>query len=158
MSTDPLSRLDLVSAVSILGPATDRWVLDRLRDKGFDHLRPAHGYVIQRLITGPQTTVELAASLGVSQQAASRSAAEVVTAGYVERTVDESDGRRQPLVLTERGTAMIEASRSIRATLTARLAAAAGADQAETARQVLLVWITELGLATAVARRSVPMS
>nr|CEL14545.1 Transcriptional regulator, MarR family [Kibdelosporangium sp. MJ126-NF4]CTQ88910.1 Transcriptional regulator, MarR family [Kibdelosporangium sp. MJ126-NF4] len=78
---------------------------DLLAEHGREPLRPAHGYVFRYLHgAGPVTIVELAARLDVSKQAASKTVAELVEWGYIERCPHPTDGRAQVLALTERGT------------------------------------------------------
>ncbi|MCE7012117.1 MarR family winged helix-turn-helix transcriptional regulator [Kibdelosporangium philippinense] len=77
---------------------------DLLHDHGREPLRPAHGYVFRYLQSkGPVTIVELAAQLDVTKQAASKTVAELVDWGYIERHVHPTDGRAQVLALTQRG-------------------------------------------------------
>jgi DNA-binding MarR family transcriptional regulator len=77
---------------------------DRLAELGREPLRPAHGYVFRYLsAAGPTTIVELAAQLDVSKQAASKTVAELVDWGYLERRPHATDRRAQVLALTERG-------------------------------------------------------
>src|SRR5690348_12671737 len=116
------SDVDLLSALSLAGAAVDRHVLDELHARGFAELRPRHGYVVQRLLVAPQTATELAAALGVTQQAVSKLAGELLAAGYVQRTDDERDARRRPLALTERGEEAVAAARAARADLESRVA------------------------------------
>jgi DNA-binding MarR family transcriptional regulator len=56
-----------------------------VRARGFDGLRHAHGYVVQRLIEGERPVGALAAELGVSRQAVSKSVTELERLGYVAR-------------------------------------------------------------------------
>lgn len=149
--------LDFVSAVSLLGPATDRWTLDALERAGLSGLRTPHGYLIQRLLVREHTVTDLATALGVSQQAVSKVAAELVADGYLVRLTDERDRRRQPLALTERGRTAVDTARLSRVELVNKLVAAVGADEIEAARGVLIACLTELGLWDDIHQRSVPM-
>ena len=79
--TDELPPADLLSLISLAGSAIDRRVLEDLHATGFGSIRPAHGYLIQRLLTGPQLVTVMAADLGVSQQAVSKMAKELVRLG-----------------------------------------------------------------------------
>lgn len=60
-------RIGLAQSLSLLGYAVDGHVLTRLREAGLGGLRVGHGYVVQRLVEGPSTVGEIAASLGVTQ-------------------------------------------------------------------------------------------
>nr|WP_202455475.1 MarR family winged helix-turn-helix transcriptional regulator [Streptomyces sp. SID8367] len=78
--------------------------------RGFDGLRPVHGFAFSRLSAGDATTTELAAHLGVTKQAASQLVDEMVRKGYVERRPHPHDARARLLVLTERGRACTRAA------------------------------------------------
>jgi DNA-binding MarR family transcriptional regulator len=78
--------------------------------RGFEGLRPAHGFAFARLAPGGATVTDLAAHLGVTKQAASQLVDEVVRKGYVERRPHPDDARARLLVLTERGRACTRAA------------------------------------------------
>lgn len=154
VSTPPL---DLASALSLTGAAVDRYVLDRLRAEGFPDVRVAHGYLVQRLLVGPHTVTELAAELGVTQQAVSKSVAEMTAAGLVERGHDPADARRRPLLLSGRGHAVVAAARTARADVERDLVRATGdPDVAARLVPVLRTLLDVLGVGSAVDRRAVP--
>jgi DNA-binding MarR family transcriptional regulator len=71
--------------------------------RGFDDVRPAHGFAFARLAPHGATVGELAEHLGVSKQAASQLVDELVGKGYVSRRPHPSDARARLVVLTERG-------------------------------------------------------
>lgn len=71
--------------------------------RGFDDIRPAHGFVFVRISGGGATATELAEYLGVTKQAASQIVAELVAKGYVQRRPHPTDARARLVVLTERG-------------------------------------------------------
>jgi DNA-binding MarR family transcriptional regulator len=97
----------------------------------------------------------LAARLGVSQQAASKSIADLERRGYVRRTSDPADARARLAALTARGEAAITAARHHRAALDAELAQRLGPRRVEAARRLLVDVIEDLGAATAVRARRV---
>ncbi|MFD4526401.1 MarR family winged helix-turn-helix transcriptional regulator [Streptomyces sp. NPDC058470] len=78
--------------------------------RGFEGVRPAHGFAFARLAPGGATVTDLAAHLGVTKQAASQLVDEVVRKGYVERRPHPDDARARLLVLTERGWACTRAA------------------------------------------------
>ena len=78
--------------------------------RGFEGVRPAHGFAFARLAPDGATVTELAAHLGVTKQAASQLVDEVVRKGYVERRPHPDDARARLLVLTERGWACTRAA------------------------------------------------
>jgi DNA-binding MarR family transcriptional regulator len=78
--------------------------------RGFDDVRPAHGFAFARLAPSGATVTELAAHLGVTRQAAAQLVDELVAKGYVQRRPHPGDGRAQLVVLTERGWACTRAA------------------------------------------------
>lgn len=80
-------------------------IQEGLARRGFDDVRPAHGFAFARLSTGQATTADVAQHLGVTKQAASQLVDHLVTHGYVERQPDPRDARARLLVLTARGRA-----------------------------------------------------
>src|SRR5438128_764508 len=78
--------------------------------RGFDGLRPAHGFAFVRLSAGDATTTDVAAHLGMTKQAASQLVDELVRKGYVERRPHPRDARARLVVLTERGWACTRAA------------------------------------------------
>ena len=153
---DDLPPADLISQIGLLGAALNQRVADGLASAGFDTLRPGHGYVIQRLLTGPQQISAMAADLGVTQQAVSKTVKELVRLGFVAQTIDEGDSRRRPVTLTDRGLAAVDSARSIRADIERRLAESVGPADLAAARSVVAALLEQLGLTEQVARRTVP--
>ncbi|MFD5078207.1 MarR family winged helix-turn-helix transcriptional regulator [Streptomyces sp. NPDC058371] len=78
--------------------------------RGFEGLRPAHGFAFARLAPDGATATDLAAHLGVTKQAASQLVDEMVRKGYVERRPHPDDARARLIVLTERGRACTRAA------------------------------------------------
>ncbi|MCM2418533.1 MarR family winged helix-turn-helix transcriptional regulator [Streptomyces sp. RKAG293] len=78
--------------------------------RGFDDLRPAHGFAFARLAPVGATAADLAEHLGVSRQAASQMVEELVGKGYVERHPHPDDARARLVVLTDRGRACTRAA------------------------------------------------
>ncbi|GAA2310145.1 MarR family winged helix-turn-helix transcriptional regulator [Streptomyces kunmingensis] len=78
--------------------------------RGFEDLRPAHGFAFVRLGTGDATATDLAVHLGVTKQAAGQLVDELVRKGYVERRPHPTDARARLVVLTERGRACTRAA------------------------------------------------
>jgi len=92
---------------AILLTAANRCVADRLvqavAEVGRDAMRPSFGYVIRAVAAEQPTVSRLAELLGVSKQAASKLADDMVIAGLLQRGGDPADRRRIPLQLTEVG-------------------------------------------------------
>jgi DNA-binding MarR family transcriptional regulator len=81
-----------------------------LLHRGFDDVRPVHGFAFARISGGPTTTSDLAAHLGVSKQAAAQLVEHLVQHGYLRREANPADGRARFLVLTEHGRACTTAA------------------------------------------------
>jgi DNA-binding MarR family transcriptional regulator len=78
--------------------------------RGFEGLRPAHGFAFARLAPDGATVTDLAAHLGVTKQAASQLVEELARKGYVERRPHPEDARARLVVMTERGWACARAA------------------------------------------------
>src|SRR6478735_7885980 len=132
-AVDPTADIGLLT-LAVAGGVTGR-IRERLEAAGFDDVRDSHGYVVQGLLAGDTTVTALAARLGVSAQAVSKSVTELERAGYVRRGRDTEDRRARPLRLTARGEALVDASRRARQAVARDLARWLGTrDQAELVR------------------------
>jgi DNA-binding MarR family transcriptional regulator len=78
--------------------------------RGFEDLRPAHGFAFTRLSAGGATITELAEHLDVTRQAAAQLVDELVAKGYVERRPHPRDARARLIVLTDKGWACTRAA------------------------------------------------
>ncbi|WP_367324236.1 MarR family winged helix-turn-helix transcriptional regulator [Streptomyces sp. HUAS ZL42] len=94
--------------------------------RGYEGMRPAHGFAFARLAPGGATVTDLAVHLGVTKQAASQLVDEIVRKGYAERRPHPEDARARLIVLTERGWACTRAAE-------------------EAAAEVVRVWVELLG-------------
>ena len=81
-----------------------------VRARGFDDVRPAHGFAFARLSAGGATITELAEHLDVTRQAAAQLVDELIAKGYVERQPHPRDARARLIVLTSRGWACTRAA------------------------------------------------
>ncbi|MFH8466873.1 MarR family winged helix-turn-helix transcriptional regulator [Streptomyces sp. NPDC017991] len=88
--------------LAVAGELTQR-IHDGVVARGFEGLRPAHGFAFARIASGGATVTELAAHLGVTKQAASQLVDEIVRKGYAERRPYSGDARARLIVLTGRG-------------------------------------------------------
>ncbi|GHD95399.1 MarR family winged helix-turn-helix transcriptional regulator [Streptomyces naganishii] len=95
--------------LAVAGELTHR-IHDGVVARGFEGVRPAHGFAFARLAPGGATVTELAAHLGVTKQAASQLVDEIVRKGYAERRPHPDDARARLIVLTERGWACTRAA------------------------------------------------
>jgi DNA-binding MarR family transcriptional regulator len=127
----------------------------RLAADGLADLRFADGFAFQHLVEGPLTIGALADRLEVTQQAASKSVADLERRGYVARTPDLEDARARLVALTERGHAAIEGARRHRAALVAELGERLGPRRVEAASRLLDDVVAELGADAAVRGRRV---
>jgi DNA-binding MarR family transcriptional regulator len=148
-----LVSLDLGYLAQFVGQRINDLVLEKLAAEGYGDLRVSHGYVIQHLLDGPRSITDLAARLGVSQQAASKTVAELVALGYLDAE-PARDRRARSISLSERGRASVAVARKVRARLEQRLAGKHGAALGR-ARELLAKVLEELGGAEAVRSRSV---
>ena len=148
-------ELDLSLASMFAGWALADEIQRRLVADGFSDVRFSDGLVFQHLVDGPVTIGALAARLGVTQQAASKSVADLERRGYVERTADPDDARARLVSLTARGEAVIGAARDQRAAVTGELAERLGPRRVEAARRLLLDVVADLGAEEAVRGRRV---
>ena len=88
-AVDPTADVGLLT-LAVAGGITAA-MRERLAASGFDDVRDSHGYVVQGLLAGDTTVTALAARLGVSVQAVSKSVTELERAGYVRRGHDPDD-------------------------------------------------------------------
>ncbi|RKS75585.1 DNA-binding MarR family transcriptional regulator [Motilibacter peucedani] len=146
------TTLGLATLLSLLGAAVDDAVLRALDGTG---LRRGHGYVVQRLLVGPATATQVAAELGVSQQAVSKVLKELMALGHVELVADDADRRSRPVRLTTRGREAVHRARAVRADIDARVAGEVGTDELAAAHAVLVAALDVLGIREQVERRTV---
>ncbi|MER5178074.1 MarR family transcriptional regulator [Streptomyces sp. NPDC002896] len=88
--------------LAIAGELTQR-IHDGVVARGFEGLRPAHGFAFTRIAPGGATVTEVAEHLGVTKQAASQLVDELVRKGYARREPHPRDARARLVVLTELG-------------------------------------------------------
>lgn len=149
--------LDVAILSSLVGTALDARTLATLRAVGHPQVRRAHGFVFQHLIDDQPTVSQLAERLGVTQQAASKSVAELETLGYVRREPDPLDSRRRRVALTDHGEHVIAISRQVRVDLTRAVIEETGEHDMNTARRVLIALLGELDATSAISTRSIPL-
>lgn len=149
-----LSDLDLGHLSLFLGLRVNQLVMAQMARAGYRNLRESHGYVIQHLIESERTITELARRMAVTQQAASKSVAELVRLGVLEET--PGDDRRSKIIrLSDKGWNAVHSSRRIRATIHRRIQKALGATDYEGTRRTLVQCLDLLGGADAIRTRRV---
>jgi DNA-binding MarR family transcriptional regulator len=80
---------------------------------GHDQARPVHGFALQAIGADSVTISDLGRRLGVSKQAAAKTARSLEQAGYVKRAPNAGDGRSQVLTRSALGIEMLELSAEI---------------------------------------------
>jgi DNA-binding MarR family transcriptional regulator len=155
MPDDPFTRLDLGLAALFAGQALADAVRDRLEARGYAGLRVSHGFLVQRLIAGEQSIAALAAPLGVTQQAVSKTVAELERLGYVRRRADPRDRRVRLVALTDRGRSAVAAAREERAAVEAELRERIGPRRVAAATRVMREVLDLHGATPAVRTRRV---
>ncbi|MFC0434023.1 MarR family winged helix-turn-helix transcriptional regulator [Kutzneria buriramensis] len=120
-------------ALPLLLFAGFRTLIDRLHAElavqGHPELRPSHGFALQAIGTAGTTASEMGRRLGVSKQAAGKTADRLEALGYVERVDDTQDARRKLVRLTAHGVDALVRSARIFDELRAEWAAALGPQQ-----------------------------
>ncbi|WP_436997633.1 MarR family winged helix-turn-helix transcriptional regulator [Streptomyces sp. enrichment culture] len=100
----------LSAAVLAVAGELTRRIHEGVVARGFEGLRPAHGFAFTRLAPDGATVTDLAVHLGVTKQAASQFVDELVRKGYAERRPHPADARARLVVLTEAGWACTRAA------------------------------------------------
>jgi DNA-binding MarR family transcriptional regulator len=109
----------------------------RLREQGFDEVRPAHGCVFRFVEPAGTRLTVLAEQSGLTKQAVGEVADDLQRLGYVERSADPADGRAKLIRLTERGARSREAAFRIMDEIEAEWAERYGEDAMATLRELL---------------------
>ena len=150
-------ELDIATLVGLSAPAVTELILQRIDDAGHSGVKPSHGYVIQRLIGNRPTIGQLAASLGMTQQGASKQITDLEHLGYVERVGDGDDQRIRYVQLTAAGQEMLDAGRRARAEIESALVERVGQRNVNAAKATLGALLELTGVADQVPSRSVPL-
>src|SRR5262245_5568784 len=138
-------RVDAVLQLQLVGRLLSDRTMQELWQAGFDDLRESDGYVFQHLVPGPIAVTELATRLGVTQQAASKSVADLEARGYVARRSAPDDARYRLVGLSDRGTRVIKKTRAIRVALEKELLAPLATKDARSFTNVLAAMAESLG-------------
>lgn len=152
-----VTDLDLPTMVSLAGPAVVQRLLRDLDGAGHHGVKPSHGYVIQRLVDDQPTIGELAESLGMTQQGASKQVADLERLGYAERVPGVHDQRVRTVRLTATGRAVLAAGRRARHGLETEVSRVVGENDVAAAKRALAALIRLTDLEEHVATRSVPL-
>ncbi len=150
-----LGALDTSYLALFVGLRANALVLEHLDARGFADIKESDGYVVQHLVEGPRTITELARRLGVSQQAASKSVADLKKRRLI--TVGASaDGRARAVRLSERGLAVVAEARKARLAIERRVSRACAGDELDATRKTLTSILEVLGGVNSVRDRRVP--
>lgn len=84
-----------------------------LGSQGHPDARPIHGFALQAIGPGGASVSELGRRLGVSKQAATKTAASLEQLGYIRRVRDPDDARAIRLKRTRHGDEMLSLSAEI---------------------------------------------
>ena len=135
--------------LAIILVAANRCLNDRLiaavRETGARDARPAFGFVIRAVAAEEPTVTRLAELLGVSRQAASKLADEMVQRGYLLRAADPDDRRRTRLRLSAKGRRVRQRAAEESATIEAELRATVGDRAVDGLRRALLAFVQREG-------------
>lgn len=151
-----VAPIDLVSLVSLAGAAVDGRVIDALEAAGYHGLRARHGYVIQRLLVAPSSVTRLAEDIEVSQQAMSKTVADLHARGIVTLERSARDARRRTVALSARGHAAVDHARRARAAIQVAWREEVGPEALDAAAEVLTGLLHRLGLSDRLHERRVP--
>lgn len=127
----------------------------RLAERGFGELRFNDGVVIQHVLAAPLSITALAERMGVTQQAASKAAADLERRNLLRREPDPADARTKLLHLTGHARDAVDATRTLRRELQEELEAEFGAARLEDARSLLAAVIGRYGGDDAIRGRRV---
>ncbi|QWF80667.1 MarR family winged helix-turn-helix transcriptional regulator [Amycolatopsis sp. CA-230715] len=116
-----------------------------LAEQGHPDVRPAHGFAMQAVGLEGATASEVGRRLGISKQAAGKTADRLATLGYVERVDDEADARRKLIRLTPRGIDALSRSARIFDRLRARWVSELGAKRVRDLENALRAMVPEDG-------------
>ena len=134
---------------SILIVAANRCVADRLgaavAEVGGEAMRPSFGFVIRAVAAEEPTVGRLAEMLGVSRQAASKVADDMVGRGYLLRGPDPDDRRRTRLRLGAKGRRVRARAAAESDAIEAELRDTAGAGAVRGLRAALMAFVEREG-------------
>ena len=109
-----------------------------LARRGHGALRPVHGYALNAVAGGCDTTSEIAPRLGMTKQGAAKVVQHLLDEGYVAQgDSGAGDARRKPLRLTAKGRRVVALSVEVQGRIEQDWAALAGARSSAGLRQTL---------------------
>ncbi|MBA2393520.1 MAG: winged helix DNA-binding protein [Ktedonobacteraceae bacterium] len=114
----------------------------QLTERGYNDVRPAHGFAFQRLAPSGATGNEVAEFLDITKQAASEMVDYLEQHGYVTRQPHPTDRRGKIITLTDRGWSCIRETEEILSHLEAEWATIIGKKRMEELRGDLRQLVT----------------
>ena len=120
-------------------------LLEAVATAGGEAMRPSFGFVLRAVAAEAPTVTRLAELLGVSKQAASRLADDMVSLGYLERRGDPADRRRTHLHLTRAGARVRARAQKESRQMEAELRRRFGAEQVRHLRALLIDFVERHG-------------
>lgn len=84
-----------------------------LARQGHPGVRPGYGFAMQAIGSRGASTSEIGRRIGVSKQAAGKTVERLAELGYVRRTQDHADRRRQMVQLTDHGWDALQRSAAV---------------------------------------------
>ena len=129
-------------------------ILDRVAADGYADAREAHGFLYQHLQEGPLPIGELAARLGVTQQAVSKTVIELEQLGYVRRVVDADDQRVRLVEMTDRAWGVMDVARRVRRDIDGRMRRELGERKVASLKKLLQGVAGATGAADVIRQRS----
>jgi DNA-binding MarR family transcriptional regulator len=135
---------DLGALALAVGLRMQAVVLEALHEAGFPEVRASHEAILRELERAPRAVTALAERLGVSQQAASKVAAELEALGYVDK-LPTVDARVRQVALSPRGRNALLALRTLRGELGRTLEESHGVRAIADAKRLLGAMLDELG-------------
>ncbi|MFD9892388.1 MarR family winged helix-turn-helix transcriptional regulator [Amycolatopsis sp. NPDC059027] len=148
-------ELDLSLAALFAGWTMTGELRRRLTAQGFEDLRFNDGVVFQHVLAAPLSISSLAERMGVTQQAASKAAADLERRGLLRREPDPQDARTRLLHLTEHARRAVEETRTLRKSLQDELIDEFGEARVTDAQALLTAIISRFGGEDAVRNRRV---
>lgn len=101
----------------------------RLSERGFEDVRPIHGFLFSSLTPNGATGIELANHLRISKQAVSKMVDYLEKSGYVMRQPHPTDKRGKVIILAERGWLVVNEKNRILSDIEGRLIKKIGNDR-----------------------------
>ncbi|MGG0274926.1 MarR family winged helix-turn-helix transcriptional regulator [Bacillus rhizoplanae] len=143
MNRQVFSELDLTSLLSLSFSTLIDELNDRMSELGFGDIRPAHGFMLKRIIPDGATGIELAEYLGITKQAVSKMVDSLEKSGYVMRQTHPTDKRGKIIVLTERGWLAVKAKDKILTEIEQRWIEKIGAERMQMLKEDLTKLVYE---------------